>query len=159
MTRREPRQPRSGTSVRRQQPSPRSRPRRASAAVNTGFDRVRKFGLTLPDVEESTTFGMPTLKVRGKMFACIASHKSAEPGTLVVRMDFDQRDELIATDPSTYYLKDHYVGYACVLVRLSRVHPDALRDLLLTAWRFVSASDRRRARPRARGIQEASRRR
>ena len=159
MTRREPRQPRSGTSARRQKPSPRARPRRPAATAKTGFDLVRKFGLTLPDVEEGTTYGTPALKVRGKMFACIASHKSAEPGTLVVRMDFDQRDELIATDPSTYYLKDHYVGYACVLVRLSRVHPDALRDLLLTAWRFVSASDRRRARPRARGIQEASRRR
>jgi hypothetical protein len=159
MPRREPRQPRSGTTARRQKPSPRARPRRPPAIAKTGFDLVRKFGLTLPDVEESTTFGMPTLKVRGKMFACIASHKSAEPGTLVVRMDFDERDELIATDPSTYYLKDHYVGYACVLVRLSRVHPDALRDLLLTAWRFVSASDRRRVRLRARGIQEASRRR
>ena len=159
MPRRELRQPDAGTSPRRQKPSPGSRPRRAAATVQTGFDLVRKFGLTLPDVEESTTFGKPTLKVRGKMFACIASHKSAEPGTLVVRMDFDQRDELIATDPSTYYLKDHYVGYACVLVRLSRVHPDALRDLLLTAWRFVSASDRRRARPRARGIEKASRRR
>jgi hypothetical protein len=149
MTRREPRQPRSGTSARRQKPSPRARPRPAATA-KTGFDLVRKFGLTLPDVEEGTTYGTPALKVRGKMFACIANHKSAEPGTLAVRMDFAQRDELIATDPSTYYLKDHYVGYACVLVRLSRVHPDALRDLLLTAWRFVSASDRRRARPRAR---------
>jgi hypothetical protein len=134
-------------------------PRRAAARAQTGFDLVRKLGLTLPDVEESTTFGKPSLKVRGRMFACIASHKSAEPNTLVIRMDFDERDELIATDPSTYYLKDHYVGYPCVLIRLSRVHPDALRDLLLTAWRFVSASDRRRARPRARAIQEAPRRR
>jgi hypothetical protein len=159
MPRPKPRQPRSRTSARRQKPSPGVRPRRRAASAKTGFDLVRKFGLTLPDVEESTTFGKPTLKVRGKMFACIASHKSAEPDTLVVRMDFDQRDELVATDPFTYYLKDHYVGYACVLVRLSRVHPDALRDLLLTAWRFVSASDRRRARPRARGIREASKRR
>jgi len=31
------------------------------------------------------------LKVRGKMFACIASHKSAEPNTLVVMMDFADR--------------------------------------------------------------------
>jgi hypothetical protein len=121
-------------------------------AVSTdGFDLVRKFGKSLPDVEESTMFGTPALKVRGKMFACIASHKSAEPGTLVVRMDFDQRDELIATDPSTYYLTDHYVGYSTVLVRLSRVHQDALGDLLLSAWRFISASSRRRARnPRSR---------
>jgi hypothetical protein len=97
-------------------------------------------------------FGTPALKVRGKMFACIASHKSAEPDTLVVRMSFDQRDDLIATDPSTYYLTDHYLGYTTVLVRLSRVHPDALRDLLLSAWRFMSADTKRRptrpARPR-----------
>src|SRR5262249_675762 len=72
------------------------------------------------------------------MFACIASHKSAEPGTLVVRIPFDQRDALLAEEPDTYYLKDHYVGYACVLVRLKRVREDALRDLLLTGWRFVS---------------------
>jgi hypothetical protein len=108
------------------------------------FDPVRRFGLTLPDVEEGTMYGTPALKVRGKMFACIASHKSAEPNTLVVRIDFAQRDELLASDPATYYLKDHYVGYACVLVRLSRVHPDALRDLLLSAWRFVSKSGARR---------------
>jgi hypothetical protein len=111
------------------------------------FDPVRTFGLALPDVEEGTMFGTPALKVRGKMFACMASHKSAEPNTLVVRMPFDQRDELIATDPSTYYLTDHYVGYTSVLVRLARVHPDALRDLLLSAWRFMSRSSPRRARP------------
>ncbi|HEY7497733.1 MAG TPA: MmcQ/YjbR family DNA-binding protein [Vicinamibacterales bacterium] len=102
------------------------------------FAPVREYGRTLPEVEEGTMYGTPALKVRGKMFACIASHSSAEPNTLVVRVPFDQRDELIATDPSTYYLTDHYVGYASVLVRLSRVHPDALRDLLLSAWRFMS---------------------
>ena len=63
------------------------------------------------------------------MFACLASHKSAEPDTLVVRMDMAARDALIADDPETYYLKEHYVGYPCVLVRLSRVRADALKDL------------------------------
>ena len=62
------------------------------------------------------------------MFACIASHKSAEPDTLVVKMEIADRDALIADDPHTSYLKEHYVGYPCVLVRLSRVHRDALRD-------------------------------
>jgi hypothetical protein len=122
----------------------------ARKAKTDAFAPVRRFGLSLPDVEESTAYGKPALKVRGKMFACIASHKSAEPNTLVIRMDFDQRDELIATDPSTYYLTDHYVDYASVLVRLSRVHPDALRDLLITAHRFMSASRRRRGRRQSR---------
>jgi hypothetical protein len=72
------------------------------------------------------------------MFACLASHKSAEPNTLVVKMDFAQRDALIEEEPGTYYLKEHYVGYPCVLVRLSRVHPDALRELILNAHRWVA---------------------
>jgi hypothetical protein len=113
--------------------------RQARTAENDDFAVVRKLGLALPGVEESTSWGSPSLKVRGKMFACIANHKSAEPGTLVVRIPFEQRDELVADDPSTYYLKEHYVDYACVLVRLARVHRDALRDLLLTAYRFVRA--------------------
>jgi hypothetical protein len=115
----------------------------------TGFDAVRAIGAPLPDVEVTTTWGAPALKVRGKMFVCMATHKSAEPNTLVVRMDVAQRDALIEEDPATYYLKDHYVGYPCVLVRLSRVHPDALRDLVLTAYRFVTATAPKRA-PRRR---------
>jgi hypothetical protein len=115
------------------------------------FDTVRELGLALPDVEEGTTYGSPALKVGGKMFACLAVHRSADPGSLVIRLDFDQRDELIAADPKTYYLTDHYVNYPVVLVRLTRVRQDALRDLLLMAWRFVSATGKRRVGRRKRG--------
>jgi hypothetical protein len=115
------------------------------------FDTVREIGLTLPDAEEGTVYGSPALKVRGKMFACLAIHRSAEPGSLAIRIDFDQRDALIAEDPDTYYLTDHYVNYPVVLVRLIRVHRDALRDLLQMAWRFESARAKPRARQRKRG--------
>ncbi len=107
-------------------------PRRSSR-----FARVAAIGRTLPDVEVTTSWGQPALKVRGTMFVCGASHKSAEPDTLVVRMDIADRDALIEDDPDTYYLKEHYVGYPCVLVRLARVRPDALRDLVAGAYRFV----------------------
>jgi len=110
------------------------------------FETVRKMGLALPDVMEGTTYGVASLKVRGHMFACPAIHRSAEPGSLVIRIDFAQREELMAADPDTYYLTEHYVGYPAVLVRLSRVHPDALRDLLLMASTFVSARSKRPAR-------------
>ena len=103
------------------------------------FDTVRRIALGLPDVEESTTYGSPSLKVRGKLLTCLAVHKSAEPDTLAVRIDFDRRAELIAAAPDVYYLTDHYVNYPAVLVRLSRIDPNALRDLLGMAWRFVTA--------------------
>jgi len=102
------------------------------------FDTVRAVGLTLPGVEEGTTYGSPALKVGGKMFACMAVHRSAEPKTLVVRLEFEQRDELLAADPETYYVTDHYVDYPSVLVRLTRVHHDALPDLLRMGYRFVT---------------------
>lgn len=111
------------------------------------FDTVRELGLALPDVEEGTVYGSPALKVRGKMFACLAIHRSADPDSLAVRVDFDQRDGLIAADPRTYYLTDHYVNYPVVLVRLTLVHRDALRDLLRMGWRFMSTRGTRRVGP------------
>ena len=120
------------------------------------FKTVESAGRTLPDVEVTTTWGQPTLKVRGKMFVCIASHKSAEPNTLVAMMDFADRDALVEDDPGTYYLKEHYLNYPCVLVRLSRVRADGLRDLITGAHRFVST--RARSRPVGGGRRGADRR-
>jgi hypothetical protein len=103
------------------------------------FDTVRKIGLTLPGVEASTAFGAPALKVRGKLMACVPTHRSAEPGSLLVRVGFDDRAELLAAAPTVYYLTDHYVGYTAVLVRISCLTPDVLRDLLGMAHKFVTA--------------------
>ena len=103
------------------------------------FETVEAIGRTLPGAEVTTAWGQPALKVRGRMFACMASHRSAEPNSLIVMIDFADRDALVEDDPDTYYLKPHYVSYPCVLVRLARVRADALRDLLAGAHRFVSA--------------------
>src|SRR5438128_6248568 len=70
------------------------------------FETVRKIGLALPDVEEGTSHGSPALKVRGKMFTCVPIHRSAEADSLAIRLDFAQRDELIAAEPGIYYLPD-----------------------------------------------------
>jgi hypothetical protein len=119
--------------------------RRRSAAT---FETVRSIGLALPDVEEGTMYGVPALKLRGRLLACMTSHKSAEPNSLAVRLSFEQRDAMIADAPDTYYLRPHYVTYPVVLVRLSRIGREALRDLLQAAWREVGASAPRRRRTR-----------
>src|SRR3954462_9247991 len=106
------------------------------------FHTVRAIGLKLPGAEAATMYGEPALKVNGQMFGCIASHTSAEPNTLVGRLDFARRGALMAEDPQAYYLKEHYEAYACVLVRLSRVSREAMHDLLGGAWRMVNASGR-----------------
>jgi len=102
------------------------------------FDTVRKIALRLPDVEESTAWGSPALKVRGQWLAVIPTHKSAESNSLAVRVDFEQRTELLESAPDIYYLKDHYQNYPVVLVRLARISRDALEGLLRMAWRVTT---------------------
>ena len=89
------------------------------------FDTVRSIGLTLPGVEESTVYGSPALKVHGKLLACIAVNRSAEPGLLMLCVDFDDRTELLAADPDVYYVTDHYVGNCAYRKSHTRPEPPA----------------------------------
>jgi hypothetical protein len=116
------------------------------------FDTVKKLGLALPGVEESTTFRGPCLKVNGQLITCPAINKSAEPNSIMVRIPIDQRAGMIAEAPETYYVTEHYVSYPCVLVRLSQIQPDALKDLLRTSWQFVSAKKKSGKKAGSRGI-------
>src|SRR5262245_43101977 len=122
------------------------------------FDTVREIGLALPGTEEGTTYGALALKVGGRMFACLASHPSAEPDSLVIYVHPDQRDDLIREEPTVFYLKDHYVNYPVVLVRLRRVHRDALQDLLHGSWTIVSSNHPRRTHTTAKPASRRPRR-
>jgi hypothetical protein len=112
--------------------------------VKTPYDVVRTALRGIPEVEEATSWGCPAWKTRGKMFACAPANKSAEPDSLVVRIAFDRRAELLAEAPETYYITDHYAGYTGVLVRLAKVDQTVLRDLLLGAMRFVATTTKKR---------------
>ncbi len=118
------------------------------AVRSATFDRVQKLGVKFPGVIVDKYFGMPALKLDGQMLACMASHKSAEPDTLVVRIDFFERDLRVANEPDIYYLKPHYVGYPCVLTRLSRIDDEALRDLLESGSGFIKKKKAARKRRR-----------
>jgi hypothetical protein len=102
------------------------------------FDTVRKIGLALPGVEDGTAYGNLALKAHGKLLACVPTHRSAEPNSLVAKVDFDDRAELLAAAPDVYYVTEHYAGFPSVLVRLSRVDARVLRDLLGMAYKFVT---------------------
>lgn len=114
------------------------------------FDIVRAIGLAMSGVEETTKSGSPVLKRGGSFMAAVAIHPSAGPDTLVVRCGLEEREWLLEDAPETYYLTDYYRRYPLILVRLSRIEPDALRDVLSVSWRLTSAKIRSRVRPRPR---------
>jgi hypothetical protein len=125
--------------------------RRKEEQQADAFDVVRTVGLELPGVEASTRYdGSPVLKLRGCFLAGLATHESAEPDTLVVRADPEEREWLLEDAPAIYYLTDYYRAYPLVLARISRLDREALRDLLTVSWRLTLPKTRtRRARPAA----------
>jgi hypothetical protein len=100
------------------------------------YDDIRRVALTLPGVQEGTSYGTPALKVKGRLM--IRLHEDGDK--IVLKMPFDRREELMSEDPETYFITEHYLDYPWVLVGLAQVHPDALRDLLLIAHRAASPS-------------------
>ena len=111
------------------------------------FAAVKAVGLTFPDVEAVIRYdGSPVLKARGCFMAGLASHESAEPGSLVVRVNLDERAYLLEDAPETYYVTDYYRTYPLVLVRLAQVDRAALHDLLAVSWRLTVAKARKSRR-------------
>jgi hypothetical protein len=120
---------------------------RRKARTVSAFDAVKAVGLTLPDVEAVIRYdGSPALKMRGCFMAGMATHPSAEPDTLVVRMTDEERAWLLEEASDTYYVTDYYRKYPVVLVRLSHLPADALRDMLSTSWRLTALKSGARAR-------------
>jgi hypothetical protein len=111
------------------------------------FESVEKAALTLPNVEATTKYdGSPVLRVGGCFMAGLATRGAAEPATLVVRVGFEERECLLEDASDIYYLTDYYRRYPVVLVRLSRVDRDALRDLLSVSRRLALVKTRKRGR-------------
>ena len=105
---------------------------------SNAFDVVRKIGVRLPNVEAASRYdGTPVLRVAGVFMAGLATDPSAEPDTLVVRADFDERDRFIEDAPETYYLTEPYRRWPLVLVRLRQISPEALRELLALSLRLT----------------------
>jgi len=102
------------------------------------YGDVVTFGLTLPGSEEGKAWGTPVLRVNGTIFTGIPIHKSAEPNSVMFRVDLADRDLLIEEQPDVYYTAAHYENYPCVLVRLPRLNRDALEDLVRMAHRYSS---------------------
>jgi len=106
--------------------------------MGLNFQKALKIAQALGDVEESTSYGTPAIKIRGKLIARLKE----DGDSLVVGTTFEERAEMMAADPETYYITDHYVPGPWVLVRLSKVHPDALRDLLGGALKLAQQAAR-----------------
>jgi hypothetical protein len=98
------------------------------------FETVRQLALALPGVIEGTSYGTPAFRVRGRILARF--HQDGE--TLVLKTEYATREVLMAAQPETFYVTDHYRCYPWMLVRLSTVELGLLRGLIKDAWRSLA---------------------
>jgi len=109
-------------------------PSKASRRGGVSYDAVCKMALEYPGMEESTSYGTPSLKVFGKFMA-----RLKEDGeTLAIRVGFEERQKRMDEDPATFYITDHYASYPAVLIRLRTVTRTVMLEILETAWRSVA---------------------
>ncbi len=100
------------------------------------WEEVVAIGLALPGVEVATSYGTPSLKVRGKFLTRL---RSEDDSLVLTGVGFDERDILIQAEPGTFHTTPHYRDYPSVLARLDRVQPATVADLLQRRWRELAA--------------------
>ena len=86
----------------------------------------------LPDVEESTSWGRPAVKVRGKY---MAGHNTDEKAFVFRLASVAEQEFLCEMASDVYFITDHYKGYPAVLARPGKLTKKEARGRLLNAWR------------------------
>jgi hypothetical protein len=92
---------------------------------------VREIALSFPEVEEASE-GRPAFRVRGKLFAWMARERDG--GGLAVRVDRDEKELLLQSNPEIYFSTPHYEGYPAVLIRLESIGRDELAERIEDSW-------------------------
>jgi len=110
--------------------------------MSIDYETVRQIALALPNAEDGLSYGAPALKVNGKH---LFVRWREELDAIVLRTTFEEREELIATDPDVYFITDHYLNYEYVLVNLKKVSREALEDMIRRSNNLATAGKKKKA--------------
>ena len=99
------------------------------------WDEVVAIGLALPEVEVSTSYGTPALKVRGKFLTRL---RAEDDSLVLLEVGFDEREFLLEAEPETFHITPHYKDYPSVLARLKSIDAGTVARLLERRWRVVA---------------------
>jgi hypothetical protein len=99
------------------------------------WEDVVAYAVTLPEVEEATSYGTPSLKVAGKLMARL---RTEDDGGLAIKCSAVDKAALVGGDDPAYYTTPHYDGYNYVAVNLELADPDEVLELIGDAWHIAA---------------------
>ena len=98
-------------------------------------DEMRAIVLAFPGVEEGSSYGHPSFKVRDKFFTRL---RAEDRSMVLMDVSFDEREMLIEAEPQTFFFTPHYKDYPSVLARLDSLDPGSLRSFLERRFRKIA---------------------
>ena len=116
-------------------------------ATVSDADDVRRLALALPDVEEIDSDGFD-FRVAGRGF--VWSYPERVPGKpRVIRTDVAvlfvgdeaEKQALLLGEPDLFFTTSGYDGLPLVMLRLERVSPERLAELITDAWRMRAPAE------------------
>lgn len=102
---------------------------------------VEAMAIELPEVEISTSYGTPALKVAGKLMGRL---RTDSDGSLALKTS--DKEALVASDDPAYFTTPHYDGYNYILVNLDLADPGELAELIDDAWHIAAPAKVRKQR-------------
>jgi hypothetical protein len=97
-------------------------------------EEVRRVALSFPEAVEKETWGHPTFRVRDRMFAAMD-----EAGTsMSVKAAREAQAALVGSEPETFFVPSYVGQHGWVGVRLERVDPEEMGELIEDAWRATA---------------------
>lgn len=110
------------------------------------FDELRATALSLPEVEESTTYDAPAFRVRGKLFL----HLGDDNDALLIRVGRHEKHAIALAEPARFFVNPANEQSPVVATRLSTndaAHLTELAELIEEAWRRYAPRELVRADP------------
>jgi hypothetical protein len=98
--------------------------------------QARKIALSFPGTYEKSSYGTPSVFVGKKLFTQINSHK--RKAIMLLTQSIEERDHLIAADPQTFYITDHFKTYKGLLAHTDKLDAKTFRTLLERRWRAIA---------------------
>lgn len=99
------------------------------------WEAVVAHALSLPEVEETTSYSTPSLKVAGKLMARL---RTEDDGGLAIKCSLVDKEALVGDDDPAYYTTPHFDGYAYILVRLELADAEEVFELISDAWHIAA---------------------
>jgi hypothetical protein len=109
------------------------------------WDDVRRIALALPETSERLSRDLRQWRVKDKLFVWERPLRRADlealgddaPDGPILGARVEHlvaKEALLANDAGVFFTTPHFDGYPAILVRLDRIAPDDLDEVIVEAW-------------------------